>query len=135
MKAKKRGGGQLQTKNQIRVVTCKMGLFLLYFVNYMIFIISKCFMKKIIVTFVYNFALTIFYFRGTWFQTPKNRGRSKKTQGRTALKNGGGSLAVGSYLQRGSAPIRGGARGGTDSLSVGSDCGTSRPPILGSDRP
>ena len=28
----------------------------------------------------------------------------KKTQGRRALKNGGGSLAVGSYLQRGSAP-------------------------------
>ena len=34
----KKGGGQLQTKNQIRVVTCKMCLFVLYFVNYMIFI-------------------------------------------------------------------------------------------------
>ena len=30
------GGGQLQTKNQIRVVTCKMYLFSLYFVKYMI---------------------------------------------------------------------------------------------------
>ena len=33
-----KGGGQLQTKNQIEVVTCKMCLFSLYFVNYMIFI-------------------------------------------------------------------------------------------------
>ena len=34
----------------------------------------------------------------------KNGGRSKKTQGRTAgLKNGDSNLAVGSYLQRGSA--------------------------------
>ena len=46
MKAKK-GGRQLQTKNQIRVVTCKMYLFLLYFVNYMIFITSKCFMENL----------------------------------------------------------------------------------------
>ena len=30
----------------------------------------------------------------------QNRGRSKKSQGRTALKNRGGSLAVGSYLQK-----------------------------------
>ena len=34
----------------------------------------------------------------------KNRGRSKKTQGWSALKNRGGSLAVGSYLQRVSTP-------------------------------
>ena len=40
---KKGGGGHLQTKNQIRVVTCKMCLFVLYFVNYMIFM---CFMEK-----------------------------------------------------------------------------------------
>ena len=59
---------------------------------------------KIRVTIVYNFALKNCDFRGRWFATPKNRGRSKKTQRRTALKNGGGSLAVGSYLQRGSAP-------------------------------
>ena len=49
-----------------------------------------------------------FGFRGRWSATAKNRGWSpgwsKKTQGRTALKNGGASLAVGSYLQRGSAP-------------------------------
>ena len=37
LKAKK-GGGQLQTKNQIRVVACIMCLFSLYIVNYMMFI-------------------------------------------------------------------------------------------------
>ena len=36
--------------------------------------------------------------------TLKNRGRSKKTEGRTRPKSKGGSLAVGTYLQRGSAP-------------------------------
>ena len=59
---------------------------------------------KIGVTIVYNFPLKNCDFRRRWSAIPKNRGRSKKTQGRTALKNGGGSLAVGSYLQRGSAP-------------------------------
>ena len=56
------------------------------------------------VPFVYNFALRKFDFRGRWSATPKNRGRSKKTQGWIGLKSGGGSLAVGTYLQRGSAP-------------------------------
>ena len=56
------------------------------------------------VPFVYNFALRKFVFRGRWSVTPKNKGPSKKTQGRTGLKSGGGSLAVGTYLQRGSAP-------------------------------
>ena len=37
LKANK-GGGQLLTNNQIGVVTCKMCLFSLYFVKYMIFI-------------------------------------------------------------------------------------------------
>ena len=37
LKANK-GGGQLPTKNQIGVVTCKVCFFQLYFVNYMIFI-------------------------------------------------------------------------------------------------
>ena len=37
LKAKK-GGGQLQTMSQTGVVTCKMCLFSLYFVKYMIFI-------------------------------------------------------------------------------------------------
>ena len=41
---------------------------------------------------------------GRWSATPRNRGQSNKTQGRTALKSGSGSLAVGSYIQRGSAP-------------------------------
>ena len=50
------------------------------------------------VPFVYNFALRNFDFRGQWSVTPKNRGQSKKTQGWTVLKNGGVSLAVGSYL-------------------------------------
>ena len=36
--------------------------------------------------------------------TLKNRGRSKKTEGRTRPKSKGGSLSVGTYLQRGSAP-------------------------------
>ena len=36
--------------------------------------------------------------------TLKNRRRSKKTEGRTRPKSKGGSLAVGTYLQRGSAP-------------------------------
>ena len=34
--------------------------------------------------------------------TLKNRGRSNKTEGLTGPKSKGGSLAVGTYLQRGS---------------------------------
>ena len=41
---------------------------------------------KIGVTIVYNFALRKFDFRGWWSATPKIGGRSKKTQGKTALK-------------------------------------------------
>ena len=51
----------------------------------------KCFIKKL-VTFVYNFVLRKFGFRGQFSAPSKNRGRSKKTHG------------WGSYLQRGSAP-------------------------------
>ena len=36
--------------------------------------------------------------------TLKNRGQPNKTEGRTGPKNKGGSLAVGTYLQRDSAP-------------------------------
>ena len=36
--------------------------------------------------------------------TLKNRGRLKKSEWCTAPKSRGGSLAVGAYLQRGSAP-------------------------------
>ena len=43
-------------------------------------------------------------FGGRWSATLKNRGWSKKTEGRTRPKCRGGSLAVGTYLQRGSAP-------------------------------
>ena len=45
----------------------------------------------------------------------KEKGAAKKTEGRPAPKSGGISLAVGTYLQRGSAPppppgcIKGGA--------------------------
>ena len=56
------------------------------------------------VTIVYNIALSKFDFRDQWSATPQNRGRSKKNQGRTVLKHWAGSLAVGSYIQRGSAP-------------------------------
>ena len=45
--------------------------------------------ERIEVPFVCNFALRKFEFTGGWSATPKNRGRSKKTQGRRALKNGG----------------------------------------------
>ena len=41
---------------------------------------------------------------GGWSATLTNRGWLKKTQGWTALKSRGSSLAVGIYLQRGSAP-------------------------------
>ena len=37
----KKGGGQLQTENLIRVVTCKFCFFSLYFVKYMVFIVWK----------------------------------------------------------------------------------------------
>ena len=56
------------------------------------------------ITFVDNFVLVMFDFGGRWSMTLKNRGRLKKTQGWTAPKSRGGSLAVGTYLQRGSAP-------------------------------
>ena len=66
----------------------------------------KCFTEKLksLWCLVYNFALRKFDFRGQWSATTKNRGGSKKTEGQRALKNGGCSLAVGSYLQTGSAP-------------------------------
>ena len=53
----------------------------------------------------YNFVLRKYGFRGRWSATPKNRELSEKTQGWTGLKSGSGSLAVGTYLQRGSAPF------------------------------
>ena len=41
---------------------------------------------------------------GGSLQLSKIGGSLGKTQGQTALKSGGGSLAVGSYLKKGSAP-------------------------------
>ena len=52
------------------------------------------------VPLVYNYALRKFDFRGQWSATPKNRGQSRVDR----LKSGDGSLAVGTNLQRGSAP-------------------------------
>ena len=49
---------------------------------------------------MYTYALRKYDFRGWWSATLQNREWSKKTKGRTALKNGGVSLAVGSCLQR-----------------------------------
>ena len=37
----KKGGGQLQSETLIRVVTCKMHLFSLYFVKYTVFTVWK----------------------------------------------------------------------------------------------
>ena len=48
--------------------------------------------RKIGVTFVCNFALRRCDFRGWWSATPKNRGRSKKTQEQTALKSRRGAV-------------------------------------------
>ena len=46
----------------------------------------KYFMEELGVSFVYNFALRKFDFRGRWSATPKHRRRSKKTQGWKALQ-------------------------------------------------
>ena len=43
---KRGGGGSIQTKNLIRVVTCKTCLFSLYFTKYIIFIM-KCGMEEL----------------------------------------------------------------------------------------
>ena len=57
----KKGGAQLQTENLI--VTCKMSLFSLYFVKYMVFIVWKA-LKKIWIILIGNIALRIFDIRG-----------------------------------------------------------------------
>ena len=61
--------------------------------------------------FFIQFCIEKVRFRGQWSVSLKNRGRSKKTQGRTGLKNGGGSLAVGTHLQRAPPPPPPGPRG------------------------
>ena len=60
----------------------------------MVFIVWKA-LKIIWITFVGNFVLRIFDFGRRWSSTLKNRGRSKKTEGRTGPNSKGGSLAVG----------------------------------------
>ena len=72
---------------------CKMCLFSLYFMKYLMLITLHALLNNWS-PFVYNFALRKFDFRGRWSATPKNRGRSKKTQGWTGLKSGGCSLVV-----------------------------------------
>ena len=55
LKAKEKGGlgGQIQTKNLIRIVTCKMHLFhsafffFFFFIKYMISITLKCFLEEL----------------------------------------------------------------------------------------
>ena len=81
----KRGLVNCNRKNLIRVVTCKMCLFSHF---------CEMLYGRIGVPFVCDFTLRNYDFRGQWPATPKNRGRSKKR---------GGSLAVGSHLQRGNA--------------------------------
>ena len=62
-------------------------------------------MKKMeSLVYTYHFALRKFDFRLQWSATHKNRGWSKKTWEWTVMTSGGGSLADGSSLQRGSAP-------------------------------
>ena len=58
----------------MRVVTCKMYLFSLYFVKYMIFIIHEMLFGRIGVTFGYNFALRKYDYRGRWSTTLKKIG-------------------------------------------------------------
>ena len=66
-------------------------------------------MEIILITFVGNYALRIcdFFFGGGGggYVTLINRWRSEKTEGKIGPKNKGGSLAVGTYLQRTSAPL------------------------------
>ena len=68
---------------------------------------------KIGVTFVYNCALRKFDFGATLSLPTIGAGGGGEgvfkgsTQGQTALKNGNGTFAAGSYLQRGSAPLPG----------------------------
>ena len=69
----------------------------------MVFFVRK-FWEIIWITFVGSYALRICEFWGQWSVTLKNRERSKKTEGQTRPKIKGGSLAVGTCLQRGSAP-------------------------------
>ena len=76
----------------LRAVACKMCLFSFNFVK-------PCMLYGMIgVPCLYNFALRKFDFRGLWSVTPKNRGWSNITQRQI------GSLAVGTYHERGSAP-------------------------------
>ena len=61
----------------------------------------ESFVKRIWISFVGNFVLRMSDLGGGgWSMTLKNRGRSKKTEGRTRQKSKGGSLAVGIYLQK-----------------------------------
>ena len=64
----------------------------------------KCLYGIIGVTFVYDFVLRKCDLKGPYSATSKNRGWAKKNEGWIAVKSGGGSLTVSSYLQRGSVP-------------------------------
>ena len=62
--------------------------------------------------FCIEFALRKFDFIGQWSANPKNIGRSKKTQEQTAMKNGGGSLAVSIATFKEAVPPPPNSRGG-----------------------
>ena len=70
----------------------------------MAYIVWKA-LKNNLDQFLGSFVLRMSDFGGRWSVTLKNRGRSKKTEGRTRPKCKGGSLAVGTYLQRDSDPL------------------------------
>ena len=106
---KYRGGLPLSSSNyepnRGRLVTCKMWFFSLYFVKYMIFITWNALWKKL-----KSLLYTILYWESLilevgGLQLPKIGGGQRKLRGGEPWKTGGGSLAVGSYLQRGSAPL------------------------------
>ena len=65
------------------VVACKMCLFSLYFVRYMMFITLDALYGMIEALFVYNSALRKFDFRERWSVSPKNSGRLFRDCGST----------------------------------------------------
>ena len=67
------GGGQLHTKDLIMVVTCKMCLFSLYLKEN---IGNEMLYGRKGSQFCTKFALRKHVFRGRWYATLKNRGRS-----------------------------------------------------------
>ena len=76
----KKGGSQFQTEHLIMVVICKMCLFSLYFMKYLMLITLHALLNNWS-SFVYTLALRKFDLRGQWSATPKNRGGQRKLRG------------------------------------------------------